>query len=84
MFAFLFTKRLLAGVGSIIGDEITLSPIQHIRPFMAGTDGNMSTGPQWHMDQAVTLEEADEADEEEDADAENLNMMTMMSLFLRL
>ena len=62
MFAFLFTKRLLAGVGSIIGDEITLSPIQHIRPFMAGTDGNMSAGPQWHMDQAVTLEEADEAE----------------------
>lgn len=62
MFRFLFTKRLLAGVASIIGPEITLSPIQHIRPFMAGSDGNMSSGPQWHMDQAVTLEEADQSE----------------------
>jgi|EP01047_Picozoa_sp_COSAG01_P016150 hypothetical protein len=62
MFHFLFTKRLLAGVASIIGPEITLSPIQHIRPFMAGADGNMSAGPQWHMDQAVTLEEADHSE----------------------
>ena len=62
MFRFIFTKRLLAGVASIIGPEITLSPIQHIRPFMAGSDGNMSAGPQWHMDQAVTLEEADQSE----------------------
>lgn len=53
-FEFLFTERLLAGVESLIGPEITLSPIQHIRPFVSG-----GAGPQWHMDQAVTLEEAD-------------------------
>ena len=58
MFEFFFNKRLLAGVSSIIGPEITLSPIQHIRPF-CGDGENVATGPQWHMDQAVTLEEAD-------------------------
>ena len=58
MFKFFFNKRLLAGVSSIIGPEITLSPIQHIRPF-CGDGENVATGPQWHMDQAVTLEEAD-------------------------
>lgn len=54
MFEFFFNERLLAGVASLIGPEITLSPIQHIRPFTSG-----GAGPQWHMDQAVTLEEAD-------------------------
>lgn len=61
MFHFFFNKRLLAGVSSIIGPEITLSPIQHIRPFTGDGDA-VATGPQWHMDQAVTLEEADEAE----------------------
>lgn len=61
MFRFFFNERLLAGVSSIIGPEITLSPIQHIRPFM-GDRNAVATGPQWHMDQAVTLEEADEAE----------------------
>jgi phytanoyl-CoA hydroxylase len=61
MFKFLFNKRLLAGVSSLLGPELTLSPIQHIRPFTADASGS-ATGPQWHMDQAVTLEEADVAE----------------------
>ena len=60
MFNFFFTPRLLSLAESILGPELTLSPIQHIRPHMCAEYGGGP--PQWHMDQAVTLEEADRSE----------------------
>ena len=64
MFEFLFNDNLLDAVESIVGPEITCSPIQHIRPKPpataddGGTDG-FNVVP-WHQDAGVMMEEAEE------------------------
>lgn len=66
-FEFFFCPRLLAAVESIVGPEITLNPIQHLRPFLPAREGKQpmvgaaSLAP-WHQDQGVTREEADASD----------------------
>ncbi|MBT3341824.1 MAG: mitomycin antibiotic biosynthesis protein [Gemmatimonadetes bacterium] len=61
-FEFLRNKRLLDIVESIVGPEITCSPIQHIRPKLpnglspSGSDAHIVP---WHQDAGVTWEEAD-------------------------
>ena len=65
-FDFIFNDHLLTTIQSVVGDEITLSPIQHCRPFLPARNGKQlrlgaaSVAP-WHQDQAVTREEADES-----------------------
>ena len=63
-FDFQFNSRLLRAVESIVGPEITLSPIQHCRPFLptrngAKNDCGVAVIAPWHQDQGVTREEAD-------------------------
>lgn len=63
-FEFQFNSRLLRAVESIVGPEITLSPIQHCRPFLpmrngAKNDCGVAIVAPWHQDQGVTREEAD-------------------------
>ncbi len=62
-FAFLYNPKVLDVVESIIGSEITCSPIQHLRPKVPSNlgKGNYELVP-WHQDSAVTWEEADSAD----------------------
>lgn len=63
MFEFLRNPKLLDAVESLLGPEITCSPIQHLRakvPSSAGK-GNYEVVP-WHQDSAVTWEEADSSD----------------------
>ena len=63
-FRFLFNDRLLDAIEQIVGGEICLSPIQHLRPFLPTrgaeqrTVGAASVTP-WHQDMGVTREEAD-------------------------
>ena len=59
MFAFFFNRNLLAPVESIIGPEITLSPIQHLRPYTPMRGERQPMQVPWHQDQGVTREEAD-------------------------
>ncbi len=62
MFAFLRNDRLLDAVASLIGPEITCSPIQHIRakpPASLSDDGPGFFNVPWHQDAGVTWEEAD-------------------------
>ena len=59
MFAFFFNPNLLALVESIIGPEITLSPIQHLRPYTPIRGERQPMQVPWHQDQGVTSEEAD-------------------------
>lgn len=65
MFEFLRNQNLLDAVESLIGPEITCSPIQHIRakpPAKAsGTDAGFFNVP-WHQDSGVTWDEADNSD----------------------
>ena len=58
-FEFFFTPNLLTPVESIIGPEIMLSPIQHIRPYVPVTGDSQPMQVPWHQDQGVTKEEAD-------------------------
>lgn len=58
MFDLFFNRRLLSAIESILGPEITLSPIQHIRPYLPARDKQPGQVP-WHQDQGVTKEEAD-------------------------
>jgi phytanoyl-CoA hydroxylase len=62
-FEFLRNKNLMDAVESLIGGEITCSPIQHLRPKVPSNvgKGNYELVP-WHQDSAVTWEEADSAD----------------------
>ena len=70
-FDFFFTPRLLDAIASLIGDEITLSPIQHLRPMLPARRvggeilqaavGAATLSP-WHQDMGVTREEADGTD----------------------
>ena len=59
MFAFFFNRNLLAPVESIVGPEITLSPIQHLRPYTPRRGERQPMQVPWHQDQGVTREEAD-------------------------
>jgi ectoine hydroxylase-related dioxygenase (phytanoyl-CoA dioxygenase family) len=62
-FGFFRNDNLLDAVESIIGPEITCSPIQHIRakvPNVASKSGFYNVP--WHQDMAVTWEEADDSD----------------------
>jgi phytanoyl-CoA hydroxylase len=64
MFEFLSNERLLDAVETLIGPEITCSPIQHIR---AKPPSRLADGPDyhhnvpWHQDSGVTWEEADKS-----------------------
>lgn len=58
-FDFFFNPNLLAPVESILGPELTLSPIQHIRPYVPIRGNRQSGQVPWHQDQGVTKEEAD-------------------------
>lgn len=63
MHDFLFNDNLLDAVESIIGPEITCSPIQHVRAKPPGAytsnEPNYFHNTPWHQDAGVTLEEAD-------------------------
>ena len=39
MFDLLFSSGLLDAVGLLLGDELTLSPIQHLRPYIRAREG---------------------------------------------
>ena len=59
MFAFFFNSNLLAPVESIVGPEIILSPIQHLRPYTPRRGERQPMQVPWHQDQGVTREAAD-------------------------
>jgi hypothetical protein len=59
MFEFFFNRNLLSPIESIIGPEILLSPIQHIRPYVPARGDTQAMQVPWHQDQGVTKEEAD-------------------------
>jgi phytanoyl-CoA hydroxylase len=62
-FEFIHNKNLLDAVESLIGPEITCSPIQHLRakvPSNIGKGNHELVG--WHQDLSVTWEEADVSD----------------------
>ncbi|MDA0711602.1 MAG: phytanoyl-CoA dioxygenase family protein [bacterium] len=59
LFEFFFNRRLLSAVESIVGPEITLSPIQHIRPYLPSRNDKQPMQVPWHQDQGVTKQEAD-------------------------
>jgi phytanoyl-CoA hydroxylase len=59
MFEFFFNPNLLSPIESIIGSEILLSPIQHIRPYVPVRGDKQAMQVPWHQDQGVTKEEAD-------------------------
>jgi ectoine hydroxylase-related dioxygenase (phytanoyl-CoA dioxygenase family) len=67
-FAFFFTERLLDAIQSLVGSEIVLSPIQHLRPYLPAVNGGdqptagAATTAPWHQDMGVTREEADGTD----------------------
>ena len=64
MFAFLSNDNLLDAVESIVGPEITCSPIHHIRPKPptdweeGGNDSSFHAVP-WHQDAGVMMPEAE-------------------------
>lgn len=64
-FRFMRTPRLLDAVESLVGPEITCSPIQHIRAkppaSMSGEGAGFFNVP-WHQDAGVTWEEAEQSD----------------------
>lgn len=64
-FEFLRNPRLLDAVESIVGPEITCSPIQHIRakpPQSLSREQSGFYNVPWHQDAGVTWEEADNSD----------------------
>ncbi len=65
MFDFLHNEHLLDAVESLIGPEITCSPIQHIRakpPAKASGTGAGFFNVPWHQDSGVTWDEADNSE----------------------
>jgi phytanoyl-CoA hydroxylase len=66
LFAFLRNENLLDVVSSLLGDEITCNPIQHLRAKMPyeskGSEPEYFQNVPWHQDAGVTLEEADNSD----------------------
>lgn len=64
-FEFMQNERLLDAVESLIGPEITCSPIQHIRakpPAATSGEGPGFYNVPWHQDAGVTWEEAEDSD----------------------
>ena len=64
-FEFMRNPRLLDAVESLVGPEITCSPIQHIRakpPAEVGGEGAGFYNVPWHQDAGVTWEEAENSD----------------------
>eukprot|EP00756_Hemistasia_phaeocysticola_P055206 Hpha_TRINITY_DN31121_c0_g1::TRINITY_DN31121_c0_g1_i1::g.32943::m.32943 len=67
VFQVFFAPRFVACAASLLGEEVTLNPIQHLRPFLPARRGEhlisgaASLAP-WHQDQGVTLAEADQSD----------------------
>ncbi|MBD2843776.1 phytanoyl-CoA dioxygenase family protein [Paenibacillus sp. IB182496] len=65
LFDFLRNERLLDVAGSLLGEELTCNPIQHLRAKVpagyAGTADTFQNVP-WHQDAGVTLEEADDSE----------------------
>ena len=64
-FEFLHNPHLLDAVESLIGQEITCNPIQHIRakpPSRYAGEGAGFYNVPWHQDAGVTWEEADASD----------------------
>jgi hypothetical protein len=64
-FAFMRRPALMDVIESLIGAEITCSPIQHLRakpPAAISGGGTGFYNVPWHQDAAVTWEEADESD----------------------
>ncbi|MBT3268549.1 mitomycin antibiotic biosynthesis protein [Candidatus Poribacteria bacterium] len=61
MFQFLHNAALLDAVSSLVGDEITCNPIQHVRakPPAGDADNSWSHGVPWHQDAAVMMPEAE-------------------------
>jgi phytanoyl-CoA hydroxylase len=61
MFAFLHNEALLDAVSSLVGDEITCNPIQHVRakPPADAAQSSWSHGVPWHQDAAVMMPEAE-------------------------
>lgn len=61
VFEFLRNPRLLDLIESILGPEITCSPIQHIRPKLPADlwDGKSSYVAPWHQDAQVHTDDAD-------------------------
>lgn len=66
VFKLFFSPRLLKAIESVVGPEITLNPIQHLRPYLPSRDAGKSQTQAgaaalalWHQDQGVTREEAD-------------------------
>ena len=61
MFAFLGNESLLGAVSSLVGDEITCNPIQHVRakPPADSANSSWSHGVPWHQDAAVMMPEAE-------------------------
>ncbi len=68
VFNLLTSPRLLDAVESLIGPEIYVNPVQHVRikPPERLLDGqyrySLAGSTPWHQDQGVVLEEADESD----------------------
>ena len=64
-FEFLKNPNLLNAVASLLGSEITCSPIQHIRAKPPASDQGSGAGfynVPWHQDAGVTWQEADDSD----------------------
>jgi len=63
MFAFLHNPALLDAVSSLVGDEITCNPIQHVRakPPADSAQSSWSHGVPWHQDVAVMMPEAEDS-----------------------
>ena len=64
LFAFMRHPKLLAALESLLGPEITLNPIQHLRPKPPGNSDPAKAGfyeVPWHQDSGVTTPDADGA-----------------------
>ena len=66
VFDLLTAPPLLDAVESLIGPEIVVNPVQHVRikppqRYLAGTVGALVGRTAWHQDQGVVLPEADES-----------------------
>lgn len=66
MFGYLINKNLLDAVESLIGPEISCSPIQHLRPKLPSNSGgstkNLTGDVPWHQDAGVADKDADVSD----------------------
>ncbi|MEK7415494.1 MAG: phytanoyl-CoA dioxygenase family protein [Planctomycetota bacterium] len=63
MFALMRHPKMLKAVGSLLGDEITLNPIQHLRAKPPADQGRRRSHYEvpWHQDSGVTTPDSDAA-----------------------